>query len=142
MREQAVDLWDAVRTLDPETLSSVELAAVVAGAVVAVILVGWLFVRFRRWWRVRRERRRSWNRHADAQDREPPVSVGETYTVAIQEFSHHHSGERHAVAKIEGFVVFVRDVPRTISPTETIRVSILSFNRGRTSATATFVERT
>lgn len=140
MGEMAGDLLESIRTLDPGVLSTDELALAIVGGVIAVGLVALLFARLRRWRRVRRERRSSRRSHADAQDRDPPVDVGETYTVAVTEFSHHHSGERHAVAKVEGFVVFVEDVPASISRTETIRISILSFNRGRTSATATFLD--
>ncbi|ELZ12185.1 hypothetical protein C479_05238 [Halovivax asiaticus JCM 14624] len=117
------------------------IAGGVIGAVVLVI-VGFVAIRrLRRWWRVRRDVRRSRTSHERAQNREPPVSVGEEYTVGVQEFSHHHSGERHAVAKVEGFVVFVTDVPSDVDPADTIRISILSFNRGKTSATARFLGR-
>jgi len=47
--------------------------------------------------------------------RDPPVEIGDVETVAISEFTDHHSGERQAVGKIEGFVVFVEDVPGAAS---------------------------
>ncbi|MDS0473851.1 RNA-binding protein [Natrinema sp. 1APR25-10V2] len=84
--------------------------------------------------------RRSRERHEAAQKREPPVDIGDTEEVAIREFTDHHSGERRAVGKIEGFVVFVEDVPDRCETTDVIRIKILSFNRGHTSATARFLE--
>ncbi|WP_408959377.1 TRAM domain-containing protein [Natrinema sp. 74] len=84
--------------------------------------------------------RRSRERHEAAQKREPPVDIGDTVTVAISEFTDHHSGERRAVGKVEGFVVFIEDVPEDCEVTDAIRISILSFNRGHTSATARFLE--
>jgi len=126
-------------------IEAVRAEPLVAGAVIgtlALVIVGVVVIRrLRRWWRVRRDVRSSRTSHERAQDREPPVTIGDEYTVGVQEFSHHHSGERHAVAKVEGFVVFVTDVPSGIDPADTIRISILSFNRGKTSATATFLER-
>lgn len=121
--------------------TAIEAPLVTGGAIgaVALLVVSVLVLRrLRRWWRVRRDVRRSAERHERAQDRDPPVSIGDEYTVGVREFSHHHSGERHAVTKVEGFVVFVADVPADVEPADTIRVSILSFNRGKTSATATF----
>lgn len=97
-------------------------------------------------WMVKRIRggsageRRSRDRHRAAQKRDPPVEIGDVETVAISEFTDHHSGERRAVGKIEGFVVFVEDVPDSCEPTDVIRIKVLSFNRGYTSATATCLE--
>ncbi|MFC3956777.1 RNA-binding protein [Halovivax cerinus] len=137
-RRVAGTLVDAVVgwVLANPDLTAIALAGVV-GLVVAVVAIR----RVRRWWRVRRDVRQSQSGHDRARDRAPPVSIGDEYTVGVQEFSHHHSGERHAVAKVEGFVVFVRDVPASLETAETIRISVLSFNRGKTSATATFLGR-
>ncbi|WP_247731259.1 TRAM domain-containing protein [Halovivax limisalsi] len=140
MRERAVELWDVIRS-SLSGASSTELAVGLGAAILALVLLALATRGLRRRWRVRRDRRRSRSRHEAAREREPPVAIGEEYTVGVQEFSHHHSGDRHAVAKVEGFVVFVTDVPGDVQPSDTIRVSILSFNRGRTSATATFVGR-
>ena len=82
----------------------------------------------------------SWDRHRDAQGRRPPVDIGDVRKLGVEEFAPHHSGERRAVGRIEGFVVFVDDVPESVSVTDVIRVKILSYNRGNTSATATFLE--
>ncbi|ELZ07473.1 TRAM domain-containing protein [Natrialba aegyptia] len=113
-------------------------ASLVLGLLVIVLFASWV---------VRRVRgpggsaaqRNSWESHREAQQREPPVEIGDEREVAIQEFSEHHTGERQAVCKIEGFVVFVEDVPARCEPTDVIRISILSFNRGHTSATAQYV---
>jgi predicted RNA-binding protein with TRAM domain len=78
--------------------------------------------------------------HEAAQEREPPVEVGSTYEFGVTEFSTHHSGDRVAVGKVEGFVLFVEDVPGGLSVGDVIRAKVLSFNEGRTSADATFVE--
>ncbi|KOX91948.1 hypothetical protein AMS69_15485 [Haloarcula rubripromontorii] len=79
--------------------------------------------------------------HEAAQEREPPVELGETYEFGITEFSDHHSGDRVAVGKVEGFVLFTEDVPSSVSAGDVIRAKVLSFNRGHTSADARFVER-
>jgi len=77
--------------------------------------------------------------HEQAQNREPPVEIGETYEFAITEFTDHHSGEQVAVGKVEGFVLFAGDVPGSASEGTVVRARVDSFNRGRTSADATVV---
>jgi predicted RNA-binding protein with TRAM domain len=77
--------------------------------------------------------------HEEAQDREPPVEIGETYEFAITEFTDHHSGDEVAVGKVEGFVLFAGDVPNGASEGTVVRARVDSFNRGRTSADATVV---
>lgn len=113
-------------------------ASLVLGGIVGLLFVSWLVGRIRGGGG---ERQESYQRHREAQQREPPVEIGETETVAVEEFTTHHTGERHAVCKVEGFVVFVRDLPGDLEAADVIRVKILSFNRGHTSATATFLER-
>lgn len=78
--------------------------------------------------------------HDAAQEREPPVSIGETHEMGITEFADHHSGERVAVGKVEGFVVFTENVPDGVGVGDVIRGTITSFNEGRTSADATFAD--
>ena len=112
-------------------------ATLAVGALVVVLIGSWLFSRLRGG---TTEKRRSRERHREAQQREPPVDIGDVETVAIREFTDHHSGERQAVGKIEGFVVFVEDVPDSCETTDVIRIKVLSFNRGHTSATATYLE--
>lgn len=87
------------------------------------------------------ERRASERAHEAAQEREPPVEIGESYTAGVTEFTDHHSGDRVAVGKVEGFVLFVDDVPESVSVGDAIRAKVVSFNRERTSADAVFVER-
>jgi len=112
-------------------------AAAAAGVgVVAVALAA--LVRRRRGSTDARESRRA---HEAAQEREPPVEIGGTYEFGVTEFTDHHSGERVAVGKVEGFVLFTEDVPDSLSTGDVIRAKVLSFNEGRTSADATFVER-
>ncbi|WP_306056329.1 TRAM domain-containing protein [Natronococcus wangiae] len=113
-------------------------ASLVLGGIVGLLFVSWLIGRIRDGGS---EQRESYRRHREAQRREPPVEVGETRTAAVEEFTTHHTGERRAVCKVEGFVVFVQDLPGDLEETDAIRIKILSFNRGRTSATATFLER-
>ena len=78
--------------------------------------------------------------HEQAQGREPPVEIGERYEMGITEFTDHHSGEQVAVGKVEGFVVFTEGVPGGLAEGDAIRATITSFNRGGTSADATFDE--
>lgn len=85
--------------------------------------------------------RESSARHEAARERDPPVAVGDVESAGVHEFTTHHSGARHAVCKVEGFVIFVEDLPDDLAVADPIRFKILSFNRGRTSASATFLER-
>jgi len=79
--------------------------------------------------------------HDAAQERDPPVEVGGTYEFGITEFTDHHSGDRVAVGKVEGFVLFTDGVPESCSVGDPIRVTVTSFNRGHTSADATYEGR-
>ena len=79
--------------------------------------------------------------HEAAQERDPPVEIGETYEFGITEFTDHHSGERVAVGKVEGFVLFTDDVPDGVDVGDVVEARVLSFNRNRTSADATMVGR-
>ncbi|MFB6234122.1 MAG: hypothetical protein ABEH81_12140 [Halopenitus sp.] len=79
--------------------------------------------------------------HEAARERAPPVDVGETHTFGVKELTEHHSGDQVAVGEVEGFVLFVEDIPSSLSPGDVIRAKVLSFNQGRTSADATFLER-
>ena len=93
------------------------------------------------YWRGSSERDASKRAHDAAQEREPPVDIGDSYEFGITEFTDHHSGDRVAVGKVEGFVVFTEDVPQSCSVGDPIRVTVTSFNRGRTSADATYEGR-
>lgn len=79
--------------------------------------------------------------HEAAQERDPPVEIGGTYEFGITEFTDHHSGDRVAVGKVEGFVLFADDVPESCSVGDPIRVTVTSFNRGHTSADAAYEGR-
>ncbi|GAB7091685.1 TRAM domain-containing protein [Halorubrum luteum] len=84
--------------------------------------------------------RESKRAHEAAQNRDPPVNIGETYELGVIELTDHHSGSEVAVGKVEGFVVFTEGIPDAIGEGDVIRARVLSFNTGRTSADATFVE--
>lgn len=84
--------------------------------------------------------RESERAHERAQARTPPVELGETYEFGIHEFTDHHSGDRIAVGKVEGFVLFTEDVPNGVGEGDVIRARVRSFNRGKTSADAAFVD--
>lgn len=92
-------------------------------------------------WRRRRSSatRRSKRAHDAAQSRSPPVELGGEYDIVVTEFTDHHSGERVAVGKVEGFVLFVSDVPKRVDVGDLVTVRVDSWNRNRTSADATFV---
>ena len=79
--------------------------------------------------------------HEQAQEREPPVELGERYEFGITEFTDHHSGDRVAVGKVERFVLFTEGVPESVSEGDVISATVTSFNRGHTSADAVFEER-
>lgn len=78
--------------------------------------------------------------HDAAQEREPPVEIGETCEFGVTEFTDHHSGDRVAVGKVEGFVLFVADVPSSVAKGDVVRATVTSFNRDETSADAIFEE--
>jgi len=113
-----------------------EYVLVGSGVAVAVVLLGIVVL----WRRRSSDARASKRAHEQAQEREPPVDIGETYEFGVTEFTDHHSGERVAVGKVEGFVVFTEDVPGSVSEGDVIRAKVLSFNRGETSADASFVD--
>ncbi|WP_207591231.1 RNA-binding protein [Halomontanus rarus] len=121
--------------------------SLVIGIIVGIVVLAWLVRRVfgGRSGTHSRElseaERESLDRHRDAQGREPPVELGDVREIGVQEFTRHHSGERHALGKVEGFVIFVEDVPDDVEVGDVVRVKVLSFNRGHTSATATFLER-
>ncbi|ELY39846.1 hypothetical protein C496_14251 [Natronorubrum tibetense GA33] len=87
------------------------------------------------------EQKESWEAHKRATRRSPPVELGEVHELGVEEVLDHHTGKQQARGKIEGFQVFVDDVPSDIRPLDMIRVKILSYGRGRTSAEAKFLER-
>jgi len=107
-----------------------------AGAGAAVLVLAGVVLL----WRRRRSAgaRQSKRAHDAAQGREPPVDLGETYEFGVTEFTDHHSGDRVAVGKVEGFVVFTEDVPDGVSEGDVIRATVTSFNRDETSADAIF----
>jgi predicted RNA-binding protein with TRAM domain len=112
----------------------IALLAAGGGAVVGVLAVVTLALRRRS-----SDRQESKRAHEKAQERDPPVDIGETYEFGVTDFTDHHSGERIAVGKVEGFVLFTEDVPGSVSEGDVIRAKVLSFNEGRTSADATYV---
>ncbi|GGN17969.1 hypothetical protein [Halarchaeum nitratireducens] len=105
-----------------------------AAAVVALFILTVI------WWRSRASAdvRESERAHDAARERDPPVDIGETYEFGVTEFTDHHSGERVAVGKVQGFVVFTEDVPDSVNEGDVIRATIMSFNRDNTSADATY----
>ncbi|WP_255170491.1 TRAM domain-containing protein [Natrononativus amylolyticus] len=105
-----------------------------------VVVFGWWLLGRLRGGRTADERE-SWERHRAARERDPPVDVGDVVTLGVTDFSSHHSGEVHAVGKVEGFVIFVEDLPEDLAVGDVIRAKVLSFNRGHTSASATYLER-
>lgn len=112
-----------------------DLPTVAAGVGVGIVFLATLAV----WWRRRTaEKRASKRAHDAAQERDPPVEIGETYEFGVTDFSDHHSGERVAVGKVEGFVLFTEDVPDDLAEGDVIRAKVTSFNSGRTSADAIY----
>ncbi|MES3160037.1 MAG: hypothetical protein PPP55_00525 [Halorubrum sp.] len=108
-------------------------------AAVVVLLVSFAVVR-----RLRgssTDARESKRAHDAAQERVPPVELGETYEIGVTELTDHHSGKEVAVGKVEGFVIFTEDIPSDVTEGDVIRAKVLSFNQGRTSADATFVTK-
>ena len=92
------------------------------------------------WWKQSSDARESKQAHEAAQNREPPVDLGDTCEFGITEFTDHHGGERVAVGTVEGFVLFTEDVPRELEVGDVIRAKVMAFNKDHTSADATFIE--
>lgn len=115
--------------------------SLVIGIVLLIVLATWLVRRVRGRRGQSASEYESWERHREAQKREPPVELGEVCEAGVVDFSRHHTGERHVVCKVEGFVVFVEDAPDDLEVGDVIRFTVLSYNRGHTSATATFEAR-
>ena len=110
------------------------------GTVLVVVVIGVAAVL---WWRSRRgsDATASKRAHEEAQARDAPVEKGEIIEAGVEELTEHHSGETDAVVKVEGFVIFVKDVPDDIQPADMLRVRVLSFNRKGTSASGKLLER-
>lgn len=108
-----------------------------AGLVVLALLVAALA------WHVRSLRSTAASRaaHDAAQGREPPVDKGDVIEAGVEKLTEHHSGRTDAMVKVEGFVVFVQDVPEDVEPADMLRAKVLSFNRKGTSASAKLLER-
>ncbi|GAB3705585.1 TRAM domain-containing protein [Halorubrum pallidum] len=111
---------------------------IAAAVLLALVVLLWLVRRIRAPSADARESKRA---HEAAQQRDPPVDIGETYEFGVTELTDHHSGEEVAVGKVEGFVIFTEDIPGDLGKGDVIRAKVLSFNDGRTSADATFVSR-
>jgi predicted RNA-binding protein with TRAM domain len=88
------------------------------------------------------EQRESWEAHKNATQRSPPVELGEVRKLGVEEITAHHTGKKQARGSIEGFQVFVDDVPYEVRPLDLIKVKIMSYGAGRTSAQAKFIEQT
>jgi predicted RNA-binding protein with TRAM domain len=78
--------------------------------------------------------------HQEAQDRSPPVDIGDVEKMGVTEITTHHSGKKHAIGKIRGFTTFVTNAPSKVDVGDIIRVKIMSFNQDENSADAHFVE--
>lgn len=113
----------------------------VVGVGIGALVVLVLFVIVRRVRGPSTGARESKRAHEAAQERDPPVKIGETYEFGVTEMTDHHSGQEVAVGKVEGFVVFTEDLPSDVGKGDVIRAKVLSFNEGRTSADATFVTK-
>ena len=107
-------------------------STVVALAVVAASVISW--------WKQSSDSRESKQAHEAAQNRDPPVDLGDTCEFGIAEFTDHHGGERVAVGKVEGFVLFAENVPKYLEVGDVIRAKVIAYNKDKTSADATFLE--
>lgn len=111
--------------------------AAAAGVAISTVLV-FLFGRLRG---RSADARKSKKAHEAAKKRDPPVEIGGSYEFGVTELTDHHSGETVAVGKVEGFVLFTEGIPGSVGEGDVIRAKVLSFNEGRTSADARFIER-
>lgn len=78
--------------------------------------------------------------HEAAKERNPPVETGDEIEAGVEELTEHHSGRTDAIVRVEGFVIFVKDVPADVEPGDVLRAKVVSFNRKQTSATAALLE--
>ncbi|GAB7012501.1 hypothetical protein JCM18549_07720 [Halolamina salina] len=112
---------------------------VAGGVAVAVIALYAAYQKGRADGIERAQREQSRQAHEAATEREPPVDVGDRVSLAVKEFESHHSGERVAVCKKAGFVIFVDGVPDSADVGDVIDAEIVDFGRDRNSAEAQYV---
>ncbi len=117
--------------------------SLVIGIVMVLVVGAWIVRRVRGGGQRRNdewtdEEAESWERHEEATERTPPVKIGEDHEAGVIDFSQHHSGEEHAVCKVQGFVVFVQNSPDDLEVGDVVQFTIASFNRGHTSATGAY----
>jgi predicted RNA-binding protein with TRAM domain len=118
----------------------VELLVAVAGGLGGAVVTGVFgYLLGKRKGRIGAERAASRRAHEDATNREPPVAIGDRVNLGVKEFKEHHSGNRVAVCKKEGFVIFVDDVPKGVKVGTVIDAEVTSFGRGKNSAEASYV---
>lgn len=111
-----------------------------AGAAVAVVAAIYVSYRIGIAKGVKRgQRAESREAHNQATEREPPVDIGDSVSLAVKEFRSHHSGERAAVCKKQGFVIFVDGVPDGVDVGDVIDAEIVAFGPDRNSAEAQYV---
>lgn len=88
----------------------------------------------------RQEMEESRKAHVEATKKQPPVEIGHKDRMGIIDFDTHHSGERQPVGEIQGFKIFVTNAPEKLEIGDIIEIKIMSYNPGKTSAKAIYVE--
>ncbi|WP_336134240.1 hypothetical protein [Natronomonas amylolytica] len=78
--------------------------------------------------------------HKDAAKRAPPVDIGDVRKMGVFDITPHHQRGRDAVCEVEGFKIFVQDIPEDIDTGDIILAKVLSYNKGESSAKAMFIE--
>lgn len=80
--------------------------------------------------------------HRAAQRRPPQAAAekGETYELVVQETTYDRE-PAEIRGTIDGLQTFVRDIPADLEPGDVVRVRVVDYGRGGTSAQATYLER-
>lgn len=79
--------------------------------------------------------------HDKAKNRTPPVDIGDISKTGVIEITTDHRNEKQALCEVEGFKIFVENIPESLTVGDVIRSKVVSFNRGRSSAKAIFEEK-
>lgn len=78
--------------------------------------------------------------HEEATKRSPPVDIGDVEKMGIIDLTTHHRKGPEAVCEVEGFKIFVQNIPSSLEIGDVLSAKIVSYGRDKTSAKAVFID--
>lgn len=87
------------------------------------------------------EQKESVQAHEEAVNRDKPVEIGQQVKAGVEEIKSHYSDRQDAVIRIEGFVIFVKDVSQETKVGDVLEATVTSFNKDGNSANAVLKDR-